>query len=222
MSASKNVLVIKVADFIKDFRELNSSYAEMVKVLKTLGLSEGIFYNWKSRMTPEGLGRVNAETYNSLISVSGLSYDDYFVEKANTKRPKTNKSNTPKVHYQAMKNGIKVATYSKPADAPKTQTINMPAEIDFGMNVVACFKKHMQVYRRLLGIHTSTMVETYGIDNYAAIEDNREPLSITTYIKISKIFMTEYNKLPESPLKDAFTDLAKKYKDIIIQVVYFS
>lgn len=220
MSYSKDMLMIKGMKFIEDFTALNSSSAETYKVLKKVGLSGSVFNNWKQRMV-DGKARVNAETYQKLIDVSGLSYDDYFIEKTTLSKKKTTVA-APKVKQTRMKNGIVVTTYSstKTSDS-KTSTDSNNSSRDEFKSKISSFKNHMVVYRKLLGLSTSDMENSYGISKYSYIEKGDEVLSVSTYFKICNIFMGVYGRLPESSLKSGFIDLASAYNDICIRIIYF-
>lgn len=216
MAGSKNKLLIKGKQFVEDFTALNSSNKETLEVLKKVGLSPSIFNNWKHRTQEDGTLKVNAETFDKLIDVSGLSYDDYFIEKIVYK---TEKKKTPKIRQTQMKNGVVVTTYIKTeSKSEETQKNSMRNELKLK---ISSFKDHMVIYRKLLGLSTSDMETLYGISNYGNIEKGDEVLSVSTYFLISSIFMAVYGRLPNSPLKNGFIDLASSYNDICINIIYF-
>lgn len=217
MARSKAEVIVKVLDFINDFKALNSSPAEVLSALKGEGLSEGTFWNWKSRADEKGYAVVSESTFTRLCEVSGLSYADYYIGervRKTTTHPKSNK-----VHSSRLKNGVRVTVYTKP-DMPKSETPSEPVKDELAIRL-SSFRNHMEVYRKLLGISTSTITGDYNIENYNDIVNGKEVLSISKYIKISKIFMDTFNNFPTSPLKDAFIELATMYNDIYIGIIYF-
>lgn len=210
----KDAIVIKARDFVHDFKALNSGYNEISKTLKELGYSPSLMYNWMTRLYDDGLATVSESCVRKLCEVSGLSFDDYYVRPyASSTTPKP----TKKVTSSRLKNGIRVTTYStttveeKPKSAITTQ---------FALNI-SSFRSHMEIYRKLLGIHTSTLTDDYNIKNYTDIESGKDGLSVSTYFTLCQIFLAEYDKLLTSPLKTAFEDLAKTYNDIYVSIVYF-
>lgn len=214
MGRSKSEVIVKVVDFINDFKALNSSPSEVLVALKNEGISKGTFWNWKSRADEKGYAAVSESTFTRLCEVSGLSYADYYIGE---RVYKTTKPRKPKaVHSTRLKNGVKVTTYTRVEPEKKPEVLND----DFALNLTS-FKNHMEVYRKLLGINTSTLVNDYGIDNYTDIVNGKDALSISKYFKLSKIFMDAYKIYPESPLKDAFKELAMSYNDIYVGIIYF-
>ena len=210
-----DAIIIKAKAFVHDFKSLNSGYNEITKTLKDLGYSASLLYNWTTRMDSEGNAKVSEACVRKLCEISGLSFDEYYVGPVSSKAPK---STQKKVTSSTLKNGIRVTTYSKPQSTKPDPTQVKTSK--FALNI-SSFKTHMEIYRKLLGIHTSTLVDDYGIKNYADIESGKDSLSVSTYFTLCQIFLAEYDKLLSSPLKTAFEDLAKTYNDIYVSIVYF-
>lgn len=213
MARSKSEVIVKVIAFMDDFKALNSSPAEVISALKNEGISKGLFWNWRNRSDVQGNATVSKDIFTKLCEISGLSYADYYVgERVGKAKPHKTKT----VHSTRLKNGVKVTTYTKVEPEKKPEVLND----DFALNLTS-FKNHMEVYRKLLGINTSAITNDYGIDNYVNIVNGKDVLSISKYFKLSKIFMDTYKDYPESPLKDAFRELAFNYNDIYVGIIYF-
>ena len=216
---SSKMITIRGSEFMKDFKELTSSQTEMLAQFKKAGLSASVFYNWTHRLEADGTCRVSKDTYKRLVDISGLSYDKYYIgETSYFKSPSSPRKSASNVKTVRLKNGITVSTYTKPAEDPIKPAENPKDTFQLALS---SFRSHLEIYRRLLGIHTSTMVNTYNISNYIDIEDGKVVLSLSTYFLLSKIFIEQYNALEASPLKKAFEDLAASYNDIYVSSLYF-
>lgn len=225
MGVSRTLSVIKARNFIADFKGLCSSRAEVLAAFEKVGLSSCVFTNWQHRMGDDDTLRVNDEVFRTLCEVSGLSYNDYFIKSTTyRKNPKTNGKPSAKVHSHKMKNGVRVTTYIKTEDTPSNATAiesaaaNVAGEL---LEAIIDFKRHMEVYRKLLGVSTADLVDDYGVENYAEIVSGKDSLSLSKYVLISAIFMEKFNSMTDGPLKVAFEDLATKYNDIYIQSIFF-
>lgn len=235
MAGSKDMILIKGREFIQDFKSLNSSGSEVTKSLKAAGLSAQTFYNWSYRMNEDGTSRVSEAVFAKLCEVSGLSYGDYFIARTTYFRnPKAKKQKASGCRQKRLKNGITITTYTRNKDtADKVDTVNTVdnastdnkeskcIDVKKDMFAVSSFRHHMIIYRKLLGISTSDMEDVYGILDYKGIENGTATLSISTYMKLSGIFMDAYKKLDNPVIKNAFEELAANYNDIYIKVVYF-
>lgn len=212
----KKTIIIKGRNFISDFKALCSSPEEVFNSFKKAGLSNSVFYNWTFRTNSEGEVSVSEDVFNKLCDISGLDRSDYFISE---KRGYATKPKTRKVNSTRLKNGITVTTYTKAENSDVSATTDS-TKTAFALNI-SNFRDHMEVYRKLLGISTSDIVDNYHIDNYVNIANGREVLSISTYFALSAIFISAYKALPDSPIKVAFYDLASKYNDIFVQAIYF-
>ena len=225
MGTTKTLSVIKAKNFIADFKGLCSSRTEVLAAFKKAGLGRTVFTNWKHRMGDDGIISVNDDAFRSLCEVSGLSYDDYFIKSTTyRKNPKNSGKTSAKVRSHKMKNGVRVTTYTKTEDAPsnkntvETVAANVAGELH---SALVDFRRHMEVYRKLLGLSIATLTDDYGVENYANIESGKDSISMSKYILISAIFMEKFNNMADSPIKTAFEDLATSYHDIYIQSIFF-
>lgn len=219
MAKEREMILVKARDMMNDFMALNSSRKETMKVLKEADLNPKLFEVWQYKMKQDtDTLRIHAETLRKLCSISGLSYDDYFIGNTSYRKdpskPTMTKVNTKS---KKLKNGIVVTTYIK---EPKKPAVVDSAKKELTLRL-SSFRTHMEIYRKLLGLLVSDMEESFGISDYADIENGSKILSISTYFEISKIFIDRFKVLPESPLKTAFSDLATNYNDIYIKIVYF-
>lgn len=214
----KSAIIIKGAEFVRDFRSLNSSLAEITKALAKAGLSAGTLYNWETRSQETGVARVAGDSFKALCDISGLSYEDYYVGPATYPRKHPAKTVHKNVNSKRLDNGVVVTTYSS---IEMEKGVNKPTSAAVAHLKIKNFRDHVEVYRKLLGLSTAMLVNDYHIENYPDIEAGKNTLSVSTYFKLCEIFMTEYNRLSDGALKNAFKELATSYQDICIKIIYF-
>ena len=221
MAGKREMILIDGESFIRDYKEKFPTRHQLRQTMVVAQLAQDSFDRFRRKLGTSGELRLYKDTYKRLCTIANFDYDTYFLEettyKKSSEKPRVKKtSTTSKTKY---KNGVTATVYTKNEVAPKAPSKDI-MKSTFALNI-SSFRSHIEIYRKLLGLSIDTLISDYNLDNYEAIENGSETLSISTYFKLSQIFVDTYNALPETALKKAFADLASTYHDIYVGIIYF-
>jgi len=206
--------IIRAEKLETDFRDFcNATDSTLVEAFKCINLSPATFLRWRSKAENGGQVSVRPTVLDKICTLIDSDPTNYIL--GETKFSGGSKSNH-KSSSKRLKNGTRVTVYSKPKDEVKEPKAS---SVDSMHSAARSFSGHMEIYRRLLGVSRDYMNEIY--EGYSEIESGESSLSISTYMDISRAFISVYKQMEDGPVKNAFEMIAKEYNDIFVGVVYF-